>query len=141
MHSEVNHKDLDPGNNRLDNLEYVTPSENTQHYYANGGLARGKAVLGRPHGSEDDRVRYESMTKASKDLGIEQWKISKCAKGIFEQAGGYDFRFARSEEPAHLPGEEWRPVDLEVLQREKAERKGRRKQRQNIGKKLSINTL
>ena len=142
MHSEVNHKDFDRGNNRLDNLEYVTRSENRQHYllYDNRGLARGKAVLGRPHGSEEDWVRYESLTKASKDLGIEQSKISKCARGIFEQAGGYNFRFVRSEEPAHLPGEEWRPVDLEVLQREKAERKGRRKQRQSIGKN-SWNTL
>lgn len=27
----VNHKDLNPGNNRVDNLEWVTSSENSQH--------------------------------------------------------------------------------------------------------------
>ena len=137
--NEVNHKDMDPGNNRVENLEYVTRSENMQHYYANraGSTPAGtNAVLGRPHGSEDDWVHYESLIKACNDLGIEQWKISKCARGLSRQTRGYEFRFAlaRSEEPAHLPGEEWRPLDLEVLRRDKAERKGRSKQTPNGGK-------
>jgi hypothetical protein len=32
-HTQVNHTDGDPANNRADNLAWVTPSENTQHSY------------------------------------------------------------------------------------------------------------
>ncbi len=32
----MNHKDSDKTNNRVDNLEYVTPAENVQHAYENG---------------------------------------------------------------------------------------------------------
>jgi len=33
---EVNHKDLNKGNPRFDNLEYLTPEQNMQHARANG---------------------------------------------------------------------------------------------------------
>ena len=32
-HTQVNHIDNDPANNRADNLEWVTPLENTKHSY------------------------------------------------------------------------------------------------------------
>lgn len=35
-HLQVNHKDLNKANNRIDNLELVTQSENIQHSYDNG---------------------------------------------------------------------------------------------------------
>ncbi len=133
--SEVNHKDMDRGNNRVENLEYVTRSENMQHYYANRGSAPpGKAVLGRPCDSEEKWELYPSATQAAENLGIGRSGISRCARGLFRQTQGYEFCFAHSEEPADLPGEEWRPVDLEVLRRDKAERKARSKQRPNGSK-------
>ena len=135
--SEVNHKDLDPGNNRVENLEYVTKSENQQHYQAFRGLApanNSKAVLGRPHGTENEWLHYPSMRKAAEAHGVCVSGISRCAKGLIKHIRGYEFRVACSQEPADLPGEEWRPVDLEVLRRDKAERKGRSKETANGSK-------
>lgn len=53
---QINHKDLNKTNNRLDNLEVVTGAENIRHSYANGrttpwrearkrGLYRGRPIV------------------------------------------------------------------------------------------------
>lgn len=39
---EVNHMDLNKVNNRWDNLEYLTSSENLKHAWANGAMPRGE---------------------------------------------------------------------------------------------------
>ena len=140
--SYVNHKDLNPSNNCLENLEYVTRSENILHFHANRGFDKGvpaKAILGRSHGSEDKWVQYPSMKQAAGFHGVSTSAISKCARGFLKQVRGYEFRLIGSEEPADLPGEEWRPVDFEALRREKAERKGRHKQTANGGKTSTWN--
>ena len=124
--SQVNHKDLNRGNNLVENLEYVTPSENMEHFHANRGYQVSKPglqmpVLGRPlGGGEDEWVWYKSMADAAKVLGTNVTGISRCTKGLSKHAGGYEFRLAEPDEPFHLPGEEWRPVDLEGLLRERA---------------------
>ena len=128
QHSQVNHKDLNPGNNHVENLEYVTPAENIKHFHANRGYQLPdsplqKPVLGRPRGgNEDEWVWYKSMTDAAKILGIDVANISRCARGLSKHASDYEFRLADPNEPLQLPGEEWRPVDLEGLLRERAKR-------------------
>ena len=53
---QINHKDLNKANNRIDNLEVVTGAENIRHSYANGrpapwsearkrGLYRGRPII------------------------------------------------------------------------------------------------
>ena len=135
--SDVNHKDLNPSNNCIENLEYATRSENIRHAYANRGFDRGvpaKAILGRSHGSEDEWVQYPSIKQAAEVHSVSRRRISKCAGGFIQQVQGYEFCFPRSEEPSYLPGEEWRPVDLKGLKREKIERKGMSKKRLDGGK-------
>ena len=128
QHTQVNHKDLNRGNNHVENLEYVTPSENVRHFHATRGYqqsipCRQKPVLGRPRGGgEDEWVWYKSMKDAANVLGIYRTSISRCTRGLSKHAGGYEFRLAESDEPFQLPGEEWRPVDLKGLLRERAKR-------------------
>jgi len=41
---EVNHKDLNKENNRLENLEFMTRKQNARHAYENGGYKFGTSV-------------------------------------------------------------------------------------------------
>lgn len=113
-HTQINHKDGDRGNNSVANLEYVTPSENMLHRYSNGKSASrndGKAVEGRPYGSNDTWTSYPSMSIAANKLRLYQGSISKCVKGHCRRTGGYEFRLSATT-PEQLPGEVWRNVDL-----------------------------
>ena len=60
---------------------------------------------------------------AAQELGLHQNKVASCARGIQRKTGGYEFRFADVPEAALLPGEEWREVNVLLLQRDKQARK------------------
>ena len=127
LHTHVNHKDGNKGNNVLSNLEYTTPAENAAHWRArSSNISKStsgvKSVMGRLHGSSDGWTTYRSTVNAAKELGVHSSNIFHCVNGRYRQTGGYEFRLAASITPAELPGEEWRKVDLDAHLRDRASR-------------------
>ena len=121
---QVNHKDLDRGNNHVDNLEYLTPAQNLSHAHLRRHreeprIHRGKPVLARIIDSNDSWVRFPSLQEAALHTGINFRVISRVCSGSSiadskTRSAGWQFRPAVEE---LLPGEEWRAVVLEGARR------------------------
>ncbi|CAK9055370.1 Uncharacterized HNH endonuclease L247 [Durusdinium trenchii] len=129
MRSQVNHKDCHPGNNNLENLEYVTPAENTMHALSNPQIrqrhkeANSKPVLGRRWGSKDEWRWFPSMAAAAEAVGVSPSAMSQCLRRESRRTGKYEFRLATEDTPAEeIPDEEWRMVDFDGLVAERRSR-------------------
>ena len=135
-HSHINHKDSNKSNNAVENLEYVTPAENNAHRYDNmkGCNPLSKAVLSRPYGTNGEWTHHPSQSSAADSLDLHSHLVSRCARGVRKQTGGYEFRFADAE-PCVVecfPGEEWRDVDFDVHLKDREGRKRRQRQRRHM---------
>lgn len=88
---EVNHIDLDKSNNRLENLEWVSKSENIKHSYLNGRKKKARKVIR----LSTPIIIYESIKIASIENNVSESSISQNLRGISKLSNGYKFKYLK----------------------------------------------
>lgn len=94
-YSEVNHKDYNRLNNCVDNLEWVTSSNNKQHAYQKEAnhVARGKSV--EQYTKTGQYVAtYQTVSEAARAMGCCIAAISNCCLGRTKTSQGFLWRFS-----------------------------------------------
>lgn len=86
----VNHKDENPSNNNLSNLEWCDNKYNVNYGTAIQRIADAQSIKVL---CETTGIVYKSLTEASKQTGVYLSNISACCNGRLKSAGGYVWRF------------------------------------------------
>lgn len=95
---QVNHKDENKLNNKVDNLEWCTQQYNLKYGEAAqiGNITRRKPVL--QYSLDGELIaEHESTLAAAKAIGVYQGNISKVCRGETETAKGFIFKFKNNE--------------------------------------------
>ena len=91
---QVNHIDEDKTNNRLDNLNLMTPKQNVNWGTA---IERMSKSLSKSIVQYDIQgnflAEYPSQSEAERKLGICSQSISACCKGRYKTAGGFKWTY------------------------------------------------
>lgn len=91
---EVNHKDGNRSNNNMNNLEWVTPSENQKHKYDVLKSKTSNRLIGQY--TKDDKFiqSYDSIISAVKAVGLKSRSgLDSVLYGKAKTAGGYKWKY------------------------------------------------
>lgn len=84
----VNHKNGIKTDNRVTNIEWCTPKENTNHCFLNGFHSLNKKII-----CLNNSKKYYSIREAARNLNLDNSSISKVCKGKIKQTKGYKFKY------------------------------------------------
>lgn len=109
---QVNHIDGQKANNRLENLEYASQSQNINHSVTtlqrrSAGPGTSKQVLWRVLGAKTWDM-FSSVRLAAQQLGMSESAVSKHCRNL-SSARGIEFRFPALHETTWC-GEEWKSM-------------------------------
>lgn len=97
---QVNHIDEDKSNNSLNNLNMMTPKENTN--WGTGNERRAKSMINHKSLSKpiiqyslngDKLAEFEGTHDAARQLGINPGNINNALKGRIKTAGGFKWKY------------------------------------------------
>lgn len=117
---DVNHKDRNKTNNKVENLEWVTRSDNMKHAI-DTGVSYTKSIC-RVNNNGDVLEEFKTIVEASKKYNISDSSIIKVCKKEAIKAGGYYWKYKDDIEP-FVPKKNQNYSSIKVVYKETGEEK------------------
>ena len=94
---EINHKDENPKNNVVENLEWCTGEYNKKCYLANhkgGRVKKNTKVVNQYDLSGNIVKQWDDSRTIANETGMNQWSITQCCDGKRKTAYGFRWQYA-----------------------------------------------